>query len=41
MPSSLPSDLVNAMTPAFDEEYAGAFGLPSLPAMEAMLTMRP
>src|SRR6185437_15320042 len=39
--SSLPSDLVSAMRPAFDAEYAGAFGLPSLPAMDAMLTMRP
>jgi hypothetical protein len=39
--SSLPSDLVKAITPAFDAEYAGAFGLPSLPAIEAMLTIRP
>src|SRR5207248_3174298 len=39
--SSLPSDLVREMTPAFDAEYATALGLPSLPAIEAMLTMRP
>src|SRR5689334_7329337 len=35
--SSLPRDLVKAISPAFDAEYAGAFGLPSLPAMDAML----
>src|SRR6266568_7860551 len=39
--SSLPSDLVSEMTPALDAEYANALGLPSLPAIEAMLTMRP
>src|SRR5712664_3626384 len=39
--SSLPSDLVSEMTPALDAEYATALGLPSLPATEAMLTMRP
>src|ERR1700716_3055025 len=39
--SSLPSDLVSEMTPALDAEYATALGLPSLPAPEAMLTMRP
>src|SRR5262245_6572549 len=39
--SSLPRDLVNPMTPALAAEYAEALGLPSLPATEAMLTMRP
>src|SRR2546423_10824817 len=39
--SSLPSDFVSEMTPAFEAEYATAFGLPSLPAIEAMLTIRP
>src|SRR5207244_9323466 len=39
--SSLPSDLVSEMTPALEAEYATALGLPSLPAIEAMLTMRP
>src|SRR5262249_25237583 len=39
--SSLPSDLVSAISAAFEAEYAGALGLPSLPAIEAMLTMRP
>src|SRR6266850_529631 len=39
--SSLPSDLVSAITPALEAEYATALGLPSLPAIEAMLTMRP
>src|SRR5262245_61001278 len=39
--SSLPSDLVNAITPAFEAEYAHAFGLPSLHAIEATLTIRP
>jgi hypothetical protein len=29
------------MTAAFDALYALALGLPSLPATEAMLTMRP
>src|SRR5258706_4255616 len=39
--SSLPSDFVSEMTPAFEAEYATALGLPSFPATEAMLTMRP
>ena len=39
--NSLPSDLVSETTPAFEALYADAFGLPSLPAMEAMFTMRP
>ena len=39
--SSLPSDLVSAITAALLALYALAFGLPSLPATDAMLTMRP
>src|ERR1700730_4882736 len=39
--SSLPRDLVSPMTPAFEALYADALGFPSLPAMKAMLTMRP
>ena len=39
--SSLPSDFVRPITPAFEAEYAEAFGLPSLPATEATLTIRP
>src|SRR5882672_9986507 len=39
--SSFPSDLVSAITPALEALYATALGLPSLPAIEAMLTMRP
>src|SRR6218665_528061 len=39
--SSLPSDLVKRMTAALEALYAEAFGLPSLPATEATLTMRP
>src|ERR1041384_4720613 len=39
--SSLPRLLVSEITPAFEAEYATALGLPSLPATEAMLTMRP
>src|SRR5512137_1715562 len=39
--SSLPNDLVSPITPAFDALYADAVGLPSLPAIDAMLTMRP
>src|SRR6266850_4810748 len=39
--SSLPRALVNAISPPLAAAYAAAFGLPSLPAMEAMLTMRP
>ncbi len=39
--TSLPIDFVIPITAAFDEEYAPAIGLPSLPAIEATLTMRP
>jgi len=39
--SSLPRDFVRPMTAAFDAEYADALGLPSLPAIEATLTIRP
>src|SRR3954470_14940875 len=39
--SSLPRLLVSEIAPALEAEYATAFGLPSLPATEAMLTMRP
>src|SRR5689334_12663569 len=39
--SSLPSDLVNAITAAFDALYADTIALPSLPAVDDMLTMRP
>ena len=39
--SSLPSDFVSAMTPALAVLYADAFGLPSLPATEEIVTMRP
>src|SRR5207253_850075 len=39
--SSLPSDFVSEITPALEALYAEALGLPSLPAMEAMFTMRP
>src|SRR5262252_10201774 len=39
--NSFPSDLVSAITPAFEALYATALGLPSLPAIDAMLTMRP
>ena len=39
--NSLPKDFVIAITAAYDAEYAEAFGLPSLPATEAMLTIRP
>ena len=38
---SLAADLVNAITPAFELEYADIDGLPSLPAIEAMLTTLP
>src|SRR5689334_18977053 len=44
MPSvatSLATDFVNAITAAFVDEYGDMLGLPSLPAMDAMLTMRP
>jgi hypothetical protein len=37
----LPIAFVIAITAAFDDEYAAAIGLPSLPAIEAMLTIRP
>src|SRR6218665_1376677 len=40
-PSSFPSDVVKPMTAALEALYAEAFGLPSLPATEATLTMRP
>ena len=39
--TSLPIAFVIPITAAFDEEYAPAIGLPSLPAIEATLTMRP
>src|SRR6266550_1705319 len=39
--TSLPSDLVIPITAALLAEYAEAFGLPSLPAIEATLTTRP
>src|SRR4051794_38019628 len=39
--SSLPSDLVRPMTAALDAEYGDMSGFPSLPAMLAMLTIRP
>ena len=39
--TSLASALVSPMTPALAVEYGTSVGLPSLPAMEAMLTMRP
>ena len=38
---SLPIDFVSPITPALAAEYAAAMGLPSLPATEATLTMRP
>ena len=38
---SLPTDFVSAITAAYDAAYAAAIGLPSLPAIEATLTMRP
>ena len=34
---SFPNDLVNPITAALEAEYAGAFGLPSLPAIDAIL----
>src|SRR6185295_20163943 len=37
--SSLPSALVNAIRPPLAAAYAAAFGLPSLPAIDAILTM--
>src|SRR5436190_21778561 len=37
--SSLPSALVNAISPPLAAAYAAALGLPSLAAIEAMLTM--
>ena len=39
--SSFPRDFVSAITPAFAAEYGPAFALPSLPATEAMFTIRP
>jgi len=39
--SSLPRDLVIAITAALDAEYAESPAFPSLPAMLATLTMRP
>src|SRR6266536_319515 len=39
--SSLPMDFVSPITPALAAEYAAAYGLPSLPAIEEMLTIRP
>ena len=39
--TSLPIDFVMPITAAFAAEYAAAIGLPSLPATEARLTMRP
>ena len=38
---SLPIAFVIPITAAFDAEYAAAIGLPSFPAIEARLTMRP
>ena len=39
--TSLPIAFVRPITAAFDDEYAPAIGLPSFPAIEATLTMRP
>ena len=39
--NSFPKDLVKPITPALEVEYADALGLPSLPAMEEIFTMRP
>src|SRR5215211_531828 len=39
--SSFDSDLVSAMTAALLAEYGPIFGFPSLPAMDAMFTIRP
>ena len=39
--NSLPTDLVSPMTAALVAEYGTILGLPSLPAIEAMFTMRP
>ena len=39
--TSFPTAFVSAITPAFEDEYAPAIGLPSLPAIEATLTIRP
>ncbi len=38
---SFPNDLVNPITAALEAEYAGAFGLPSLPAIDAILIILP
>ncbi|NCW82238.1 MAG: hypothetical protein EBV68_10260 [Betaproteobacteria bacterium] len=39
--SSLPNDFVSPITAALLALYADAFGLPSLPAIEAIFTIRP
>ena len=39
--TSLPIAFVMPMTAALAAEYAAAIGLPSLPATDARLTMRP
>ena len=39
--TSLPIAFVDADHGGLDEEYAPAIGLPSLPAIDAMLTIRP
>lgn len=39
--SFFPSDLVKLIMAAVEAEYAAMFGFPSLPATEAILTMRP
>ena len=39
--TSLPIDFVSAITAAFAAEYAAAIGFPSLPAIDATLTIRP
>lgn len=40
-PTSFPMDLVSPITAALDAEYASMPALPSLPATDAILTMRP
>ena len=39
--NSFPNDLVRPITPALAELYALAFAFPSLPATEAIFTIRP
>ena len=39
--SSLPTDLVRPITAALEAEYGTRCGFPSLPATDAVLTMRP